>query len=772
MKGKFSQDGMEYIIDSPYTPTRWLNYCTNGSYCAFLQADGGGYSFWKDASYHGLTSWSDAVQDLSRVVYLKSDNHYWRVNVPEPGSAWEGRMGIDHQTIRNKTKGIECTLTYFVPPDKDLEYWYLKVKNCGNTDKNIQIFAATELSLGNVLRSYVCHEMNLYGRGWEEKGTLYATSTLWGKGGTMVENVHWPMKAFFTSTSKYEGFDCNRISFVGDGRTSANPLAVEKGRCSNNISWGRTPIFALQFAMKLKPGQEKELAVALGAVKQDTFAPKINLAQVKRDRQKTKEFWNSICTEGIFVKTPDKELNTAINYWNRKQSLMNFWWYRTAAAPHLVEGDMSGFRDATQTTIGMIPIRPKWAREKILKLAGLQYRNGCWVHMFDFLTYKGPASTFSDVHLWLPMVVFSYLKETADFALLKERTPFQDGGKVSIWEHLKRTMRFMAKSKGVHKLCLLKGGDWNDGLNFAGRGGKGESVMVSQMFYLVLEEWAELNKRLNKAAEYQWTLKEAKELRRALNQYCWDGAWYIRAYTDRGGVLGGKRSKEGKIFLNAQSWAVISGSAPEERAKKCMDSVVKLLETPFGPKIQHPSYSKIDPTKGLITRCAPGEGENGSIFMHTVVWAVLAMAKIKSTKAYQYYRDSLFINTAKDKRYRAEPYVYPEIISGPESPHYGEGMRGWLTGCVAWFFRVCTDYILGIIPEYDGLRIEPCIDSKWREFKVKRTFRGKELSITMKNPKKVHCGVAKVILNGKTVESNFLTFEDLKNVNEVEVVMG
>jgi len=370
------------------------------------------------------------------------------------------------------------------------------------------------------------------------------------------------------------------------------------------------------------------------------------------------------------------------------------------------------------------------------------------------------------------MVVFSYLKETADFALLKERTPFQDGGKVSIWEHLKRTMRFMAKSKGVHKLCLLKGGDWNDGLNFAGRGGKGESVMVSQMFYLVLEEWAELNKRLNKAAEYQWTLKEAKELRRALNQYCWDGAWYIRAYTDRGGVLGGKRSKEGKIFLNAQSWAVISGSAPEERAKKCMDSVVKLLETPFGPKIQHPSYSKIDPTKGLITRCAPGEGENGSIFMHTVVWAVLAMAKIKSTKAYQYYRDSLFINTAKDKRYRAEPYVYPEIISGPESPHYGEGMRGWLTGCVAWFFRVCTDYILGIIPEYDGLRIEPCIDSKWREFKVKRTFRGKELSITMKNPKKVHCGVAKVILNGKTVESNFLTFEDLKKVNEVEVIMG
>lgn len=772
MKAMFSEDGKEYIIDSPYTPARWLNYLSNGSYCAFFRTDGGGYSFWKDPSYHGLTSWSESSQNLSRVIYLKSGDDYWRVNFPEPDSNWEGRIGMDCQTVRNMTRGIEANLTYFVPLDKDLEYWCLQIKNRERKDKNLHIFAVTELSLGNALRSYLSHEMNLYGRGWEENGVLYATCSLWGRGSTMVENVNWPMKAFFTSTHKFRSFDCNKISFVGNSRTSLDPIAVERGRCNNNITWGRTPIFALHFVVKLKAGEQKEMAFALGAVEENSVAPKINIEQVKEDRRKTRQFWENISTDGIFVQTPDKNLNTAINYWNRKQALIDFWWYRTASAPHLIELDMCGFRDATQTIIGIIPLRPQWAREKILKLAGCQYQKGCWTHMFDLLTYKGPASTFSDVHLWLPMVVFCYLKETGDFALLKERIPFQDGEKASVWEHIKRTLRFMADAKGPHKLTLLKGGDWNDGLNFAGKEGKGESVMVSQTLYLVLQEWAELNGRLSKQKECRWALKEAKELKKALHQYCWDGAWYIRAYTDNGKVLGSKRCKEGKIFLNVQSWAVISGSVSKERAKKCMDSVEKLLETPFGPKIQHPSYSRIDSSKGLISRCAPGEGENGSIFMHPIPWAIQAMAKIKNIKAYEYYKNSLFINTAKDERYRAEPYVYPEIISGPESPHYGEGMRGWLTGAAAWFFRVCTDYILGIIPEYDGLRIDPCIDPNWGEYKILRTFRGKKLSITVKNPQKVHWGVAEIILNGQTIESNFLPCKRLKKNNKVEIIMG
>lgn len=769
---KFSEDGKEYIVYTPYTPARWLNYLTNGRYCAFIQPDGAGYSFWKDASYNGILNWSNCRENLNRLIYVKDGKDYWRVNIPEKNSEWVCRIGLDHQTIINKTRQIETVLTYFVPPDKDLEYWYLKIKNRSNQEKTLQIFAATELSLGNTLRAYISHEMNLYGKGWEEKGSLYATTTLWGKAGTMVENVHWSLKAFFTSTQKFVGFDCNKTSFVGDGRDSSNPIAVEKGQCCNSISRGRTPVFVLQFEIHLKPGEEKDMAIGLGVVKEKSFAPILKIEQVRKDRQKTKEFWEKICTQGVFVDTPDKNLNIAINYWNRKQALINFWWYRTAAAPHLIEGDMSGFRDATQPTVAVIPIKPQWAKEKILKLAGCQYKDGRWTHMFDFTTYKGPASNFSDVHLWLPMIIFRYLKETADFNILQKKTPFQDSGKASVAQHIKKTLNFMVKEKGVHNLSLLKGGDWNDGLNFAGKKGKGESIMVTQTLSYVLKEWALLNKKLNNYKEYRWALKEAKSLDNALNKYGWDGNWYVRVFTDEGKVIGSKKCKEGRIFLNAQSWAVISRSAPEDRAKKCMSSVERFLETPLGPVLLAPSYSRIDKKMGLITRCAPGEGENGSIFMHPIPWAITAFARIKSKKAYEYYKNSLFINVAKNNRYKAEPYVYPEIISGPESPHYGEGMRGWLTGCAAWFFQSCIEDILGIKPDYDGLVIDPCITPEWSEYTIKRTFRSRHLAITVKNPDSVHCGVKKIILNGKNLDSCFIPFNRLKKKNIVEVVMG
>ncbi|MGB9589231.1 MAG: GH36-type glycosyl hydrolase domain-containing protein, partial [Armatimonadota bacterium] len=289
----------------------------------------------------------------------------------------------------------------------------------------------------------------------------------------------------------------------------------------------------------------------------------------------------------------------------------------------------------------------------------------------------------------------------------------------------------------------------------------------------ILRETAELLERLKateKPAEYRRAYKLIAD---AINSYCWDGEWYIRGTRDDGGVVGSRNNEEGQIFLESTTWAVISGIAPEYRARSTMDAVYKMLNSPRGPKILTPAYTKVDPDIGLATRCVPGKKENGAIFNHPVSWAIVAECILgNGNRAYEYYHKTIPINQAYDPDiYRMEPYVYSEYVTSQDHPTFGEASHSWLTGSAAWMLRAGLDYVLGIRPTYDGLLINPCIPSDWDGFRVKRQFRGAVYDIIVENPNHIQNGVAELTLDGQRLRGNSVPALDT-GIHEVRCRMG
>jgi len=311
-------------------------------------------------------------------------------------------------------------------------------------------------------------------------------------------------------------------------------------------------------------------------------------------------------------------------------------------------------------------------------------------------------------------------------------------------------------------LAKIGPGDWNDTLDYLGREGRGESVWVSMFLAFILKETVELCQFIgddNTADRFQAAYQK---VRQAINDHCWDGQWYTRATNDQGEVIGSSKNAEGKIFLNTQSWAVISGVAESDRAIQCMDSVKKHLDTPKGPKILHPAYTKINPNIGLATRCVPGKKENGAVFNHPVSWAILAECLLgRGDRAFEIYQQALPMNPVIDiDRYQVEPYVYAEYVTSPDHPTYGQASHSWLTGSSTWMLRDGIDYLLGVRPTYRGLLIDPCIPQSWKSFNVTRKFRGRTYHIEVLNPNGVNQGVKEMAIEGKKIEGNLIDLKD------------
>ena len=780
MHGKFSADGKEYIITDPRTPKPWVNYLSNGRYCTFMSQTGGGYTFWKDPFVNGITRWGPRLNHtvLGREVYIWEKGDYWTINwepVHKDYDSWECRVGLGYNRITSERNNIEGSVLYFVPQDKDLEYWLIRIKNKGSETRNLEVFTGVGLSLGNIRSDLLSTEFHeLFNRVYEEEGVLYAKKTFWDRlRGMHNVNEEWPTKVFFASEPKADGFDCLKDAFFGEYRDASNPIAVEEGRCRNSKSEGRSSIFAFQHSLNLKGGEEREILVSMGVLKDILIERDIRLEVANEDFRQLNAYWDKILDEGVIVETPDKNLNLSVNIWNKYQNRINFWWYRSAASYYLFGFDTIGFRDVVQTILGTLPIDAELAGEKLKFISKFQFKDGNTCSSFSLASMRGTRTDHTDVPLWYSLIVFCYLKETGDFDFLYEEVDFMDGGKGTIYDHAKLAIDYILSRRSDRGLVLIERGDWNDALDFVGEKGRGESVMASQILYLALDRWIKLNEFLeftDVASQYR---KEKEELKKAVNEHCWDGEWYVRAFKDDGEVIGSKINEEGKIYLNTQSWAVFGKIAPDDRANKCMVSVEKYLETDYGTVLFRPAYSRPDRSIGIITRFIRGEKENGPIFMHASAWSIIAAALLgRGNKAYDYYKKTLPRNLASNPSFKTEPYIYPEYVAGPDSPHYGEGSHSWLTGCAAWMWRACADYILGVRTELDGLKIDPCIPSEWSSYKIKRRFRNAVYDITVNNPEGVQHGVREIRIDGDKYESNILPVYADGRIHRVDVIMG
>lgn len=788
--GHFSEDGREYVVTRPDTPRPWVNYLSNEKFCSICSQTGGGYSFFETSGYNRITKEYPPLELFAdrpgRFIYLRDaeTGEYWNANwqpVARSGTTWESRHGVGYTSFTSKHSEIESRVTYFVPRKDDAEIWMVSLKNAGDRPRKLTSFAFAEWSLANYAFNLTEAAFSqLFNEIRYEEGIVFATTRYWNvtpTGGGGNPNLRWDKYAFFTSSEPPLAFDCLEESFIGLYRSWQNPIAVELGRCSNSLGDGREIVAALQHAVELQPGEETHLVFMLGVVynKEDAFRLKDRYEhweEAEHSLREVHQYWDDYLTRTT-CETPDPKFCVSFNIWNKYQAWITSRWSRMDSY-YIGGSSIIGHRDSWQDMLAILPNDLEWCRQRVLYLLEHQFPDGSTLHNWDPLTNIGVKTGHSDDPLWVVMGIIEYIKESGDFGFLDEPAAYYDGGSETVTQHLIHALDYSLSRMSARHIPLIEAADWNDGLDQIGRQGRGESTMVAEHLAWMLLEATELFRKLGRSDIAERYEAAREEVVSATNEHLWDGEWYARGTRDDGQAFGTKACEAGKMYLNAQSWAILGRLARDGRANECMDAVMSQLDTEYGPALFLPAYEQPNPKIGIITRFAPGTKENGTIFNHPVCWAIMALCMLRrGDQAYEMWRKTSFMTRGEEPDiYKAEPYVYAEYVTGPDSCCFGQGEFTWMTGTAAWMSKVCLEWILGIRPQLDGLLIDPCVPSAWDEFKIERRFRNARYVIKVENPDHVQKGVRSVSMDGETLSSNLIADARDGQTHEVVAIMG
>ncbi|OGC03795.1 glycosyl transferase [candidate division WOR-1 bacterium RIFOXYA12_FULL_43_27] len=780
-------DNKEYVITRPDTPVPWINYIGGGEYGGIVSNTGGGYSFDSDPKNKRILRYrynAIPMDQPGRYIYIRDEKSkkFWSATwqpICEKLDSYECRNGMGYTKVKSSKFKVQSEITYFVPGAEHLEIWMVKVKNNDKKSRTLKLFTYAEFSFYDAIKD----QTNLDWTQQIQQGTFEKNTILW------TSFMKTQGYTFFSSSEKFDSFDTRRGAFVGRYRGLEKPLAVEKGKCSNSIALRGNGCAGTCKKITLKPKEEKIIVYVLGTAKEPREAfPLIEkytrIETVESAFEALNNYWDNYVSH-FQIKTPDKEMDEMVNLWNQYQCKSTFNWSRFVSMYQLGVNRGMGFRDSAQDTMGVMHTIPYEAKALIKKLFKIQFKDGMAYHQFYPLTGEGScgdaeegakvcAKWYSDDHLWAILSSCSFIKETGETIFLREEVPFVDQEKATVFDHLKATIDFSVKHTGEHGLCLAGWADWNDTINLDTGKGRSESVFTTMLLGYALNEMIDLCKFIGEHELVQKYKQHYEHFKKIVNSAAWDGGWYLRAYDDEMQKLGSKECEKGQIFLEPQPWAVMAGFADGERAKETLQNVYDLMNTKYGIVLMYPSYDGFDWRKGGVTTYPPGAKENGGIFVHANPWVIVAEAKMKNCqRAFQYYKQILpsTRNEIADL-YEVEPYVYCQNILGKEHPQFGLGRNSWLTGAAAWNFVAASQWILGIRPDYHGLIIDPAIPATWKQFKVKRVFRGSVYEITVKNPKKKSCGVKHLVVDGKKLNGNIAPIFDDKATHKIEAILG
>ena len=565
---------------------------------------------------------------------------------------------------------------------------------------------------------------------------------------------------------------------MGPYRSEESPIVLEKGKSFNSVSSGGNPIASLSIDITLDPGKAENVVFILGVADKKNQAKSLikkysSLSSVNNKLDELKDYWNG-CLSNYEANTPDEDVNLMVNIWNQYQCRTTFNWSRSASYYEAGIGRGMGFRDSNQDTLGVVHNIPERVRTRLVELASNQFKNGSSYHKFFPLTKTGEKGGYSDDPLWLILAVAGYIKETKDFELLSKRVKYVDGGDGTMYEHLIRAIDFVESEKGPQGFILMRFADWNDCLNLGTDNDRAETAWVPELHFLAIKEFVRIAELSGKAEDVEKYNTFGKKIKTNFNEKAWDGKWFIRGTDKTGKPVGSEKNDKGKIYLNTQAWAVMSGIAENDKALSCMDMVKEHLDTEHGIMLMAPAYNEFDPILGAISTFAPGLKENGGIFCHSNPWAMIAETILgRGDRAFEYYKKIL--PPVKNKIadiHQTECYIYSQFITGKDNVHFGRARNSWLTGTAAWNMVAISQYILGIRPDYEGLLVDPCIPKKWKSYSVRRKFRNAIYEIDIKNPKGVCKGIASLVVDGKRVKGNVIPdLQDGKS-HKVEAVLG
>ena len=793
--GYFDDKNKEYVVERPDTPRSWSNYLGSTEYGAIITNNAGGYSFYKSAAQGRFTRLRFNVIPMDqpgRYFYIhdKESKKYWSASWQPVGKSLkkyksECRHGTAYTKISSEYSSIKTETLYFVPLGKTYECWHLKIKNTGRKKRKLSVFTYVEYANNwNLSQDMVNLQYSQYILKMNVVDNIIDHGT----------NVHMPsMPEHFEDDGQgrhtflaiagasVKGFDTDREVFLGPYRTYTNPIVVKEGKCKNSIAVGDNGCGVLQVDVDLKKGESKELIVFMGIGAANVEGKNAVLevgkpTKVKKEFKKLKDYWHSRL-EGITAKTPDKEFNSMLNMWNPYNSMMTYTWSRAASLIYTGERDGLGYRDTVQDMLGVLHLIPDDIRERLeLMITGQVSTGGAMPVVKPFSHKPGNEKApdeeeyRSDDCMWLFNTIPAYVKETGDISFYEKILPYADKGEDTVLGHLRRAIQFNLDHSGTHGLPSGLSADWNDCLVL---GYEGETIFVAFQLRYALKTYIEICELLSKPEEIKWAEDHLKTLDENLEKYAWDGEWYLRAYSDDGLKFGSKENDEASIFLEPQPWAVISGHTTKEQSEKLLDVVKDHLLTDYGLMINDPPVEKTDPKVIKSRLFNKGMKENASIFNHTQSWVIIAETLLgRGNQAYDYYRRFMpsAYNTKAELR-EIEPYVYSQFTHSKYSPRYGASRLPWLTGTASWAYYTATQYILGIQPDYEGLRIDPCIPSDWKEIKITRKFRNKIFNITIKNKNGAQKGVKKITLNNKRIGGNLIRVELMKDSNNVVVIM-
>lgn len=791
--GYFTADGSEYVITNPKTPRPWVNVNCNENYGFVVSQTGGGFSWYGNSQLSRLNIWyQDLVKDnYGKYMYVRDNTtgNFWSTTwkpTCAKVSSYEARYGLGYTQFTTIKDEIKTEQLMFVPRKDSVEIWTITVTNQSKKQKNISFFSYLELCLGNGTDTHREFQKTFIETRIDRKlGAILGykrPALVPGFISTGAKDA--PLSAFLALVSqKPAGYDGDEETFLGMYGSTAAPKAVVEGKLKpkrNIEKWG-DPCFSLQANVDLAPGESKELVFVFGRVPKLADTKKVitkykKKGVVQKELQAVKDFWTKI-TEASWIDTPDKAMDILTNKWYRYQAISARMWAKTAY--YQCSGGI-GFRDQLQDSNCLLESDPAMTRQQILTHAAQQFPDGTVYHWWHPGAGIGAHTEMTDDLLWMVLLSLNYYDETNDASLFDDRAPFvntdpkKKAEEGSVYDHCCRAIDTVLSRWSKRGLPLIGEGDWNDGMSHVGLNWNGESIWLGHFLYGILNRFAPVCKARKDARRAKHYVDRAKKLKAAINKHGWDGQWYIRATRDNGIPLGSRSQRRGKIFLNAQSWAVINGTATPERAKIAMKSVYKHLFREYGPLLFTPGYDQIDPTIGYLSRYAPSVRENGGVYTHAATWGVQAATIMgDGEEAYSGYRNMNPVYRAMNsEKYLAEPYVTPGNVDGPDSEKFGRGGWSWYSGSGSWMQKVAYNWICGIRASQEGLVIDPCIPKKWKGFKAKRTFRGSTYYITVRNPKKVNKGVIKITVNGTEIKGILIPESAKKGTFDVIVTMG
>jgi len=807
--GHFSKDGTEFVINNPNTPRPWTNYLTNENYCAIISQTAGGYSFYRDCRAHRMTRWAPENWHFDRpgrYLYVKdvtknreNKSAVWSMTyrpIRAKYDFFECRHGLGYTTITSRNKGIKQEVTYFVPEKDTCEVWLVKVTNTGSDARRLEIYPYIEWLIGDYHEELRYRNiMNLYNRVWfdRKRNGIFAKKTAIWKNMAIKE---FPFLLFIASSLPVKGCVTRKDAFLGRYNTEEKPEMLSGKFTNTPFSSGEDSVGVLRHKIGLLPGQTKVFTVVLGEAKKGAETTRLiskyrNVKSAERELRNVRSLWRKRICENISVNTPDRDFNALFNTWAKYQLYICNFWSRSPSFYH-EGGGGKGYRDSCQDAEAIASLNKDITRRKILRLASLIRKDGTSAPGWDEISGSAQHRPNKDHQVWLTMTVSAYMKETGDKNILFKEVPYlkdrwirgwhidhsrkggpSEGASRALYRHLEKNLNYCFYDIGKRGLPLIGHADWNDAIDAAGIKLKGESVWLAMALVRSLKAFAEMMDVIGKGNMVKEFRKKAEIMTKKINK-CWDGNWYARGFTDDGSIYGSKKNKEGKIYINAQSWALLSGVSGADKTKKIIQSVDRYLDGEHGIALFYPAYTKYEKSLGRISMFSEGTKENAAVFCHAAFFYIAALLmRGAGGRAYKAMK-KIMPNCQKDyELYKTEPYVFAEYLIGPGHPYlYGEGAFTWITGTAGWAFMAATEYLLGVRRDYGGLRVDPCIPRGWKKCSIKRPFRGTLFDIEILNPKGVEKGIKEIYVDGKKIDGNLIIPSKGKKESSVRVVMG